>query len=180
MVNDQSVNGCCGKSESVRCSVSERHLTSTRDLCRAMFRPSLPSILRIRPAATRSSCALRSRLSKRNHDFHWSSARRDEQAPEQNAYQAKRSTSLTPLMMLLGITPVITFALGTWQIQRLQWKVDLIDDLQEKLQRAPMELPNFVEYVSLFYRVLLDTYFPLPIQHQCSSRLYLPKSTSEG
>ncbi|KAL5494942.1 SHY1 [Sanghuangporus weigelae] len=47
-------------------------------------------------------------------------------------------------MFLLGVTPILTFALGTWQIQRLKWKVNLIDDLQEKLQRPPIELPDFV------------------------------------
>lgn len=48
-------------------------------------------------------------------------------------------------MILLGIAPVVTFALGVWQIQRLQWKVNLIDELGVKLQRPPMELPGYVK-----------------------------------
>ena len=50
-------------------------------------------------------------------------------------------------MVLLGVTPFITFALGTWQIQRLKWKINLIDELHEKLQRTPIDLPDFVKYV---------------------------------
>lgn len=109
---------------------------------RAMFRPSRSFI----PRAA-STCPLifqRCSNLQTRRALHRTLVRKNEEAHEQS-YQAKRSTSLTPLMVLLGITPIVTFALGTWQIQRLQWKVDLIDDLQEKLQRAPMELPNYVK-----------------------------------
>ncbi|KAG5654690.1 hypothetical protein H0H81_007446 [Sphagnurus paluster] len=37
--------------------------------------------------------------------------------------------------------PFFTFALGTWQLQRLKWKVNLIDELEEKLQLQPLSLP---------------------------------------
>ena len=52
---------------------------------------------------------------------------------------------LSPTMIILGVTPILTFALGTWQIQRLKWKVNLIDDLEEKLSRPAMALPDFVK-----------------------------------
>jgi surfeit locus 1 family protein len=42
--------------------------------------------------------------------------------------------------------PIFTFTLGTWQLQRLQWKVDLIDELREKLEREPIVLPRQVKY----------------------------------
>lgn len=59
-------------------------------------------------------------------------------------------------MILLGVTPFITFALGTWQIQRLKWKINLIDELHEKLQRAPIDLPDHVKYVFIpFFRNIL-------------------------
>ncbi|KAG6821408.1 hypothetical protein H0H93_014205 [Arthromyces matolae] len=45
-------------------------------------------------------------------------------------------------MFLVGIIPVFTFALGTWQLQRLKWKVNLIDELEEKLQLQPLVLPS--------------------------------------
>lgn len=48
-------------------------------------------------------------------------------------------------MILLGFMPIFTFTLGTWQIQRLKWKVNLIDELSEKLQRLPMSLPGVIK-----------------------------------
>jgi cytochrome oxidase assembly protein ShyY1 len=41
--------------------------------------------------------------------------------------------------------PIFTFGLGTWQLQRLQWKVNLIDEMQEKLEREPIGLPQHVK-----------------------------------
>lgn len=49
-------------------------------------------------------------------------------------------------MIILGIIPIFTFALGTWQVERLKWKVNLIDELKEKLQREPMPLPRKIKY----------------------------------
>lgn len=48
-------------------------------------------------------------------------------------------------MILLGFMPFFTFALGTWQMQRLKWKINLIDELEEKLQLAPLTLPRRIK-----------------------------------
>lgn len=61
-------------------------------------------------------------------------------------YNAKRDAFLTPTMVLLGLMPIVTFSLGTWQVERLKWKVNLIDELEQKLQREPMSLPGQVKY----------------------------------
>ncbi|KAJ6621154.1 mitochondrial protein required for respiration [Mycena sp. CBHHK59/15] len=61
------------------------------------------------------------------------------QAP---GYKPRRDPWVTPTMVLLGFVPIFTFALGTWQLQRLQWKVNLIDELEEKLQLQPLSLPK--------------------------------------
>jgi len=45
-------------------------------------------------------------------------------------------------MVVLGVIPIFTFWLGTWQVKRLKWKVALIDELEEKLQREPVSLPR--------------------------------------
>lgn len=50
-----------------------------------------------------------------------------------------------PLTLLLAFVPVFTFGLGVWQIKRLRWKLDLIDELEDKLKREPLELPRNVE-----------------------------------
>jgi surfeit locus 1 family protein len=41
--------------------------------------------------------------------------------------------------------PVFTFTLGVWQIQRLQWKLALIDELERKLKKEPLSLPKNIE-----------------------------------
>jgi len=61
------------------------------------------------------------------------------------SYSVKRYSFLNPTLVALGLIPVLTFALGTWQVQRLKWKVDLIDQLSEKLQRDPIPLPSKVK-----------------------------------
>lgn len=47
--------------------------------------------------------------------------------------------------------PLFAFGLGTWQLQRLQWKVNLIDELREKLERQPISLPPQVKYGCIFF-----------------------------
>ncbi|TFK56685.1 mitochondrial protein required for respiration [Heliocybe sulcata] len=58
------------------------------------------------------------------------------------AYSARRISLFTPTMAVLAAVPVVTFCLGTWQLKRLKWKVALIDELEEKLQREPISLPR--------------------------------------
>ncbi|KAJ7161369.1 mitochondrial protein required for respiration [Mycena crocata] len=60
-------------------------------------------------------------------------------------YTPRRDSWITPTMLLLGFVPIFTFALGTWQLQRLQWKVALIDELEEKLQLQPLSLPKRIK-----------------------------------
>lgn len=50
-----------------------------------------------------------------------------------------------PFLVLVGVMPVFTFILGVWQIKRLQWKVDLIDQLDQKLHQPPVRLPAKIE-----------------------------------
>ncbi|XP_033116172.1 surfeit locus protein 1-like isoform X2 [Anneissia japonica] len=53
--------------------------------------------------------------------------------------------------LLLGI-PVITFCLGTWQVQRRKWKLGLIEELQAKTTATPVPLPfNHAELKELEY-----------------------------
>jgi surfeit locus 1 family protein len=44
-------------------------------------------------------------------------------------------------MVVVGFIPVLSFGLGTWQLQRLKWKINLIDELEEKLQLDALALP---------------------------------------
>ncbi|WFD03106.1 surf-like protein [Malassezia obtusa] len=48
----------------------------------------------------------------------------------------------SPVVYVLMIVPIFTFWLGRWQLRRLQWKLDLIDELEEKLSSEPLRLPR--------------------------------------
>jgi hypothetical protein len=62
-----------------------------------------------------------------------------------SSYTPRREPWVTPTMLLIGFVPIFTFALGTWQLQRLQWKVALIDELEEKLQLQPLSFPKRIK-----------------------------------
>lgn len=80
------------------------------------------------------------------HSFHtstpfnrWFFGRNPSNVPA--VYKARSEPWLKPVMVLVGVMPIFTFALGTWQLKRLKWKINLIDELEEKLQLAPLTLP---------------------------------------
>ncbi|XP_011309989.1 surfeit locus protein 1 [Fopius arisanus] len=43
---------------------------------------------------------------------------------------------------LLLIMPISTFALGTWQVKRREWKLQLLKDLHEKVSSDPISFPE--------------------------------------
>jgi len=51
---------------------------------------------------------------------------------------SRRATLLAGLMALAGIA--VTSALGVWQVERLAWKRDLIDRIEQRLAAAPVSL----------------------------------------
>ena len=51
----------------------------------------------------------------------------------------------SPTTLVLGFIPIFTFGLGYWQIQRLKWKVSLIEELEDKLRKEPMRLPKNIK-----------------------------------
>ncbi|RKP27575.1 SURF1 family-domain-containing protein [Syncephalis pseudoplumigaleata] len=55
----------------------------------------------------------------------------------------------------MATIPLATFGLGTWQVQRLRWKVNLIHDLEERSELPPAILPKIIRperYPQLEYR----------------------------
>ncbi|BGP23972.1 SURF-family protein [Rhodotorula toruloides] len=50
-----------------------------------------------------------------------------------------------PFLLLVGLMPIFTFGLGVWQIKRLNWKVDLIHQLDDKLHQPPVRLPARID-----------------------------------
>ncbi|MCO5555726.1 hypothetical protein L7F22_009271 [Adiantum nelumboides] len=50
-----------------------------------------------------------------------------------------------PAVWLLGAMPIVTLYLGIWQVKRLKWKLDLIDEMESKLKREPLSLPKNID-----------------------------------
>ncbi|OIW31058.1 SURF1-domain-containing protein [Coniochaeta ligniaria NRRL 30616] len=48
-------------------------------------------------------------------------------------------------LIVLAIIPVTAFALGTWQVQRLKWKTDLIAKSEDRLVAPPLPLPPRID-----------------------------------
>lgn len=70
--------------------------------------------------------------------------------------------SLIILIFLYVITsiqgiPIATFVLGTWQIKRWLWKLDLIKTLKHRTSAEPMDLPS--EYIMMIYNVYTAVYY---------------------
>ncbi|KAG0082360.1 surf-like protein, partial [Podila epicladia] len=63
-------------------------------------------------------------------------------------HQSSRTHSGTrrwgPVTIGLALCPIITFGLGTWQVQRLRWKVDLIENLEDRMSLDAIPLPRKV------------------------------------
>lgn len=48
-------------------------------------------------------------------------------------------------MLILAIIPIAAFALGTWQVQRLKWKSELIAKCEDRILRPPLPLPGRID-----------------------------------
>lgn len=59
-----------------------------------------------------------------------------------------------------ALIPITAFALGTWQVQRLGWKTDLITKFEDRLIRDPLPLPPHIDPSAIHefdYRRVLAT-----------------------
>ncbi|KAF7867195.1 hypothetical protein EAF04_005278 [Stromatinia cepivora] len=50
-----------------------------------------------------------------------------------------------PGLIILALIPLTAFALGTWQVQRLDWKSKLIAKFEDRLVRDPLPLPPHID-----------------------------------
>lgn len=53
-----------------------------------------------------------------------------------------------PFIYVLGLMPIVCLGLAGWQVQRLRWKLDMIDQLDAKLNKDTVRLPARIEYAS--------------------------------
>jgi cytochrome oxidase assembly protein ShyY1 len=49
----------------------------------------------------------------------------------------------------IALIPITAFALGTWQVQRLEWKTKLIATFEDRLVKPPLPLPPVVDPLEL-------------------------------
>jgi surfeit locus 1 family protein len=54
-----------------------------------------------------------------------------------------------PGLILLALIPITAFVLGTWQVQRLGWKTDLIAKLEDRILRDPLPLPPRIDHSAI-------------------------------
>ncbi|KAI6711032.1 hypothetical protein JHW43_006461 [Diplocarpon mali] len=50
-----------------------------------------------------------------------------------------------PGLIILALIPLTAFALGTWQVHRLDWKSKLIAKFEDRLVRDPLPLPPHID-----------------------------------
>ena len=54
------------------------------------------------------------------------------------------------VLLVLGMALFLGFvSLGTWQVQRRTWKLDLIERVDQRVHAAPVALPPAVSYTHL-------------------------------
>ncbi|ENN79910.1 hypothetical protein HUJ04_003654 [Dendroctonus ponderosae] len=67
--------------------------------------------------------------------------------------QSNRSPSIGAYGIFMLIIPAASFGLGVWQVQRKTWKEQLIAEMTDRIDSAPIELPgSFDEIRELEYR----------------------------
>lgn len=73
-------------------------------------------------------------------------------APSQASPQAsaKTESNFTPFLLVLTAVPITCAYLTYWQIERLKWKVELIEELELNLGRRAVRLPDEIECVRPF------------------------------
>lgn len=79
--------------------------------------------------------------------------------PTTPKYTPKSSSTISillrPTSLILIFVPILTGFLGVWQLKRLRWKLDLIEEVDRNLHKEPMLLPGNIKWVPLPSPLLL-------------------------
>lgn len=62
--------------------------------------------------------------------------------PVRQKHQDTSGAFSKSMIGLLVLMPIVSFGLGTWQVQRLRWKTDLISQAEDRLSLPPLPLPG--------------------------------------
>ncbi|KAK0537722.1 surf-like protein [Tilletia horrida] len=128
--------------------------TTTAAAGALLRRAALPPRAAPRLAAAVSARAYHGDLS--SSEYHGQGARKSDSPADRPWYTS-------PTTLVLGFIPLFTAGLGFWQLQRLKWKVSLIEELEDKLRKDPIVLPKNINLDALsafeFRLVQLDGSF---------------------
>lgn len=58
---------------------------------------------------------------------------------------ATNASRARPFIYVLGLMPIVCLGLGGWQVGRLRWKLDMIDQFEAKLNKDTVRLPARIE-----------------------------------
>lgn len=95
------------------------------------------------------------------------------------ARQRTRSTFTKAVLALAGIALFISFlSLGTWQVQRRAWKLDLIERIDQRVHTAPVAVPAVADWSQV--RKESHEYLPVTASgHWLEGRSVLTQAVSE-
>ncbi|KAI9733374.1 MAG: surf-like protein [Cirrosporium novae-zelandiae] len=108
--------------------------------------PSLELLRSLRGTHINPQCRLR--LNRPQRRFTSNPADRDDfvsivDNPPQLVRTGKKHNKFG--LAFLAIMPITAFALGTWQVQRLDWKTKLVARFEDRLVREPLPLPRKID-----------------------------------
>jgi len=122
--------------------------TTIHSIHQAMSRIGLHSLSVLR---SRALPALRSNIPARvsrnaRSPFQYRQSTSSSSSSSNNAQrETLRAQIMNPTTIVLIMVPIFTFGLGCWQIQRLRWKVGLIEEVERNMKREPMVLPAHIK-----------------------------------
>ncbi|GAV27860.1 hypothetical protein PMKS-001328 [Pichia membranifaciens] len=96
--------------------------------------------------------------SAKTANIDWNPVRSKKQLSQGIEFGGKTSSKV--FLGLLCLAPIITFALGTWQVKRLKWKNKLVAECEDRLTYKPIPMPKNVtkeDLPNLEYRKVLVT-----------------------
>lgn len=122
------------------------HDAVPRTLHRTMSRPHLFSAFRAAFGPAARSRPLGGSAFAHRFGFTFGGGARQQQRQSSTVVSTSlKSTLFRPITVLLIFAPILTGYLGVWQVQRLKWKLALIDEIDHNLSKDPIVLPPHVK-----------------------------------
>ena len=69
-----------------------------------------------------------------------------------NAAKRRLRPATVVVILLTTVLTACLLALGTWQVKRLYWKLDLIAQVEARAHAEPVDAPGTSEWASLYYQ----------------------------